>query len=115
MKTPRKQSKSSISNFFALRTPAELQQPKQQYSVEISNRFTALDENISSASIHDGYDNYGNRRQSQLSVLPKRKLQREENGLAKALTVLCLNKKKPVESLEIIEMITITYYSVKLQ
>ena len=56
-----------------------------------------------------------NRRQSQLSVLPKRKLQREENGLAKALTVLCLNKKKPVESLEIMEMITITYYSVKLQ
>ena len=94
MKTPKKQSKSSISNFFALRTPAELQQPKQQYSVEISNRFAALDENISSASIQDGHDNYGNRRQSQLSVLPKRKLQREENGLAKALTVFMLKQKE---------------------
>ena len=94
MKTPRKQSKSSISNFFALRTPAELQQPKQQYSVEISNRFAALDENISSAPIQDGHDNYGNRRQSQLYVLPKRKLQREENGLAKALTVFMLKQKE---------------------
>ena len=35
--------------------------------------------------------------------------------LAKALTVLCLDKKKPVESLETIEMITITYHTVKLQ
>ena len=94
MKTPRKQSKSSISNFFALRTPAELQQPKQQYSVEISNRFAALDENISSAPIQDGHDNYGNRRQSQLYVLPKRKLQRVENGLAKALTVFMLKQKE---------------------
>ena len=94
MKTPRKQSKSSISNFFALRTPAELQQPKQQYSVEISNRFAALDENISSAPIQDGHDNYGNCRQSQLYVLPKRKLQREENGLAKALTVFMLKQKE---------------------
>ena len=77
MKTPRKQSKSSILNFSALRTPAALQQPEQQYSDEISNRFAALDENISSASIQSGYDNYRNRRQSQLSVLPKRKRQRE--------------------------------------
>ena len=131
MKTPRKQSKSSISNFSALLTPAELQQSEQQYSVEISNRFIALDGNISSASIQSGYDNYQNRRQSQLSVLPKRKRQRERERerererkrereraltvLAKALTVLCLDKKKPAESLETIEMITITYHTVKLQ
>ena len=112
-------------NFSALRTPAALQQPEQQYSVEISNRFAALDENISSASIQGGYDNFWNRRQSQLSVLPKRKRQRERERerereraltvLAKALTFLCLDKKKPVESLETIEMITITYHSVKLQ
>ena len=104
-------------NFSALRTPAALQQPEQQYSVEISNRFAALDENISSASIQSGYDNYRNRRQSQLSVPPKRKRQRERalTVLAKALTVLCLDKKKPVESLETIEMVTITYHTVKLQ
>ena len=123
MKTPRKQSKSSISNISVLRTPAELQQPEQQYSVEISDRFAALDENISSASIQSGYGNYRNRRQSQLSVLPKRKCQRGREKereraltvLAKALTVLCLDKKKPAESLETIEMITITYHTVKLQ
>ena len=102
-------------------------EPEQQCSVEISTRFAALDENISSASIQSGYDNYRNRRQSQLSVLPKRKRQRERERerekereraltvLAKALTVLCLDKKKPVESLETIEMITITYHTVKLQ
>ena len=43
LKTPRKQSKSSISDFSALRTFVELQ---EQYSVEISTRFAALDENI---------------------------------------------------------------------
>ena len=102
-------------------------EPEQQCSVEISTRFAALDENISSASIQSGYDNYRNRRQSRLSVLPKSKRQRERERekkrereraltvLAKALTVLCLDKKKPVESLETIEMITITYHTVKLQ
>ena len=53
LKTPRKQSKSSISDFSALRTSVELQ---EQYSVEISTRFAALDENIYSASIQDEYD-----------------------------------------------------------
>ena len=104
-------------------------EPEQQCSVEISTRFAALDENISSAFIQSGYDNYRNRRQSRLSVLPKSKRQRERERererkrereraltvLAKALTVLCLDKKKPVESLETIEMITITYHTVKLQ
>ena len=106
-------------------------EPEQQCSVEISARFAALDENISSASIQSGYDNYRNRRQSRLSVLHKSKRQRERERererekkrereraltvLAKALTVLCLDKKKPVESLETIEMITITYHTVKLQ
>ena len=119
MKGPRKQSKSSISNFSALRTPAELQQPEQQYSVEISNKFAAPDENISSASIQGGYDSYRNRRQSQLFVLPKIKRQkereRERDGSVKARLVLCLNKKKPVQSLETLEMITIIYHSVKWQ
>ena len=44
--------KSSISDFSAVRTSVELQ---QQYSVEISNRFAALDD-IFSASIQDGYE-----------------------------------------------------------
>ena len=44
-----------------------------------------------------------------------KKRERALTVLAKALTVLCLDKKKPVESLETIEMITITYHTVKLQ
>ena len=44
-----------------------------------------------------------------------RERERALTVLAKALTVLCLDKKKPVESLETIEMITITYHTVKLQ
>ena len=77
LKKPRKQSNNSISNFSALRTPAELQQPERQYSVKLSKKFAALDENITSASIQGGYDNYRNHRQSQLFVLPKIKRQRE--------------------------------------
>ena len=45
----------------------------------------------------------------------KRERERALTVLAKTLTVLCLDKKKPVESLETIEMITITYHTVKLQ
>ena len=45
--------KSSISDFSAVRTSVELQ---QQHSVEISNRFAALDDNIFSVSIQDGYE-----------------------------------------------------------
>ena len=45
----------------------------------------------------------------------EKKRERALTVLAKALTVLCLDKKKPVESLETIEMITITYHTVKLQ
>ena len=81
LKTPRKQSKSSISDFSALRTSVELQ---EQYSVEISTRFAALDENIYSASIQDEYDKIieivdkTNR-----SVLHKRK----RSGLVKTLII----------------------------
>ena len=108
MKTPRKRSKSSISNFSALRIPAELQQPEQQYSVEISNKFAALDENISSASIQGGYDNYRNRRKSQLFVLPKRKRQREREREREKWV------SKSTDSF-MLEMIIITYHSVKQQ
>ena len=75
LRTSRKQSIGSNSDFSALRTSVELQ---KQCSVEISNKFAALDENMYSASIQDRYDKIieivdkTNR-----SVLPKRKHQRK--------------------------------------
>ena len=42
-----------MTDVSALQTSVELQ---QQYSVEISNRFATLDENIYSAPVQDGYE-----------------------------------------------------------
>ena len=91
LRTPRKQSKSSISDFSALRTSAELQ---QHYSVDISNRFTAFVENISSASIQDRYDKIIEIvDKTNKSVLPKRKHQRE-NWVSENTNNLLLERKE---------------------
>ena len=60
-----------MTDFSALQTSVELQ---QQYPVEISNRFAALDENIYSAPVQDGYDKiFEIVDKTNRSVLPKRK------------------------------------------
>ena len=61
--------------YFGLFCSSNFVELQQQYSVEISNRSAALDENIYSASIQDEYEIVD---KTNISVLPKRKHQNKK-------------------------------------